>query len=377
MNDRRSHPGYPAARCGCLAMLAFLLPVCASAATLDGIDLLSRLQRERVARLGARDAFTTTNAALMGQMLVDPSSPYSATVEKPRFINEVDWPEVLAGLPGNVSSEDALAALHRDLGLGRARPGIDVTPGTGFRDPFLGANAAKASVDADIFWHTLDMAGYRHSAKAATYAVAAQILREQLATTAPERWAVVGVDAGVFRRFMATQHLDEVADYDLEYLSTLIQHRLIHREVATSGVRNPPVAFRIARVAAAYRDAQGYVAAPPCNADASPAWRSAGTGADGDERPLCFVAATDRAVHRWYSGEIQREAAWVPPAEHSGLQKALDFVGALLALVDLAPLVEVMEAVVADELATAEILTPAEAEVAAERADLLSCAIPE
>ncbi|HEY4293821.1 hypothetical protein [Luteibacter sp.] len=313
----------------------------------------------------------------MHQMLVDPASPYSATVDRPAFTNDLDWLEVVAGLPGNASSEDALAALYRDLGLGRARPGIDVTPSTGFRDAFLGANAAKASVDADIFWHTLDMAGYRHSARAATYAVAIQILRWQMATTAPERWAAVGIDAGVFKRFMATQHLGDLADYDLEYLGTLVQHRLIHREVAASGVRELPVAFRVARVAAAYRDAQGYFVAPPCRSDASPAPRNAGTGTDGDDRPLCFVAATDRAVHRWYRDEVRREAASAPQREHSSLQRAFAFIGAILALVDLAPLVEVMEAVTADELATAEILTPAEAEVASERADVLSCAIPE
>jgi len=352
--------------------------VCATT-TLD-VDVLSYLQRERVARLGGADAFAASESTLVGQMLSDPASPYSATVAEPDFTNEVEWPTVLAGLPGSLSTASAVAVLGWDLGLTRARPGRDVQARAGYRDPFVAASATKADVDADIFWHMVDLTGFRHSARAATYAVAMQILREQARTTVPERRAMLGIDEGVLRRVMAASYLDQVAHYDMQYLSTLVQHRLIHWQPggrSTSGLRALPTAFRVARLAAAYRDAQGYVGGFPCKPDATPRDGSAGTGAEGDERPLCFVAATDRAVHRWYIEESRRQAAWLPAREHNGMQRLAGFAAAILTLLDLAAVVEVVEAVVADDLVTAKWLTPVEADMAAERADLLFCPLPE
>ncbi len=345
-----------------------------------GMDVLSHLQRERVKRLGDPAAFAPPASTLLNQLLVDPASPYSATVDEPGFTNEVDWPAVLAGLPGNISTASAVAVLNWDLGLTRARPGRDVEPREGYRDVFVAASATKADVDADIFWHMIDLTGFRHSARAATYAVALQILREQVRGTAEDRRAVLGVDEEVLRRIMAAPHLGEVTAYDMHYLSILVQHRLVHWQAggsASTGGRALPTAFRVARVAAAYRDAQGYLAGSPCTPDATSRAGYAGTGADDDDRALCFVAATDRAVHRWYIGESRRQAARVPEREHSGMQRLTTFAAGVLALLDLAPLVEVIEAVVADDLATAELITPAEADMASERADLLSCRIPE
>ena len=345
-----------------------------------GIDVLSRLQRERVARLGGTVAFAPTESALLGQLLVNPASPYSATVDEPDFTNDVEWPEFLAGLPGDVSTTSAVKALQWDLGLTRARPGRDVTPRSGYRDPFVAASATKADVDADIFWHMVDLTGFRHSARAASYAVALQILRMQVQTTAPDRRATLGIDEDVLRRVMAAPYLDAVAAYDLNYLSTLLQHRLVHWDAggsASTGARALTTAFRVARVAAAYRDAQAYIGGFPCKPDATPNLGYAGTGAEDDERALCFVAATDRAVHRWYIDELQRQATRVYQRDQGGMQRLMAFAAGVLTLLDLAPLVEVIEAVVADDLVTAELLTPVEADMAAERADLLTCGIPE
>jgi len=350
------------------------------ATSTSGIDVLSHLQRERVARLGVAEAFAGSESTLLSQLLSEPTSPYSATVEKPDFTNDIDWPEILAGLPGEVSTASAVAVLDWDLGLTRARPGRDVETRAGYKDTFVAASATKADVDADIFWHMVDLTGFRHSTRAATYAVAMQLLREQVRHTAPARRAVLGIDEGVFERVMAAAYLDQISHHDMQYLSTLVQHRLIHWQPggrATSGLRQLPIAFRIARVAAAYRDSQGYVGSFPCRPDATPWEGRAGTGTDGDPRPLCFAAATDRAVHRWYVEESGRQAAWVPPHKQSGMQRLAGFAAAVLVLLDLAALVEVVEAVVADDLVTAESLTPAEADVAAERADLLFCPLPE
>lgn len=346
----------------------------------DGVDVLSHLQRERVARLGAEDAFSTSESALLGQLLTDPASAYSATVDEPAFVNDVEWPEVIAGLPVPLSTAVAVGILDWDLGLTRARPGRDVVPRTGYRDSFVAASATKADVDADIFWHMVDLTGFPHSTRAASYAVAMQILREQIRSTAPGRRAVLGVDEAAFRRVMKASYLDEISHHDLQYLSVLVQYRLIHWQPggrSTNGLRALPTVFRVARVAAAYRDAQGYIGGFPCKPDATPRTNHAGTGTDGDERPLCFVAATDRAVHRWYVDEAHRQATRSPPRETTGMQRLAGFAAVLLALLDLAPLVEVVEAVVADDLVTAEWLTPLEADLAAERADRLFCPLPD
>lgn len=352
------------------------MPACAT--TVTGVDVFTHLQRERIARAGLDSS--DTSMAFANRLLVDPASPYSAVVERPAFTNEVEWPDILAALPKPISTNEAVAVLHWDLGLTRARPGRDVVPRDGFRDPFTGASVTKADVDADIFWHMVDLTGYRHSARAAKYAVAMQILRRQLSTTDEGRQPALGIDKDVFRRVMAASFLDQVSSYDMQYLSTLVQHRLIHwqvGEVASTGLRALPTAFRVARVAAAYRDAQGYLSRYPCKPDATPIVATAGTGEQDDDRPLCFVAATDRAVHQWYVDESERQARWMPEREQSGMQRLAGFAAAILALLDLAPFVEMVEAVAADDLVTARLIGSAEAELAAERADRLFCPLPE
>lgn len=351
------------------------------ATTATGVDVLSHFQRERMNRLGAANALGHSNAAFIRQMLVNPESPYSELVAEPGFTNDVDWPETLDRIQGGpLTSDQALAVMQWDLGMTRARPGLDIAIRPGFRDDFAAAGATKADVDPDIFWHVLDLTGYSHSTKAAAYAVGLQILRHQLQRIPEARRMALSVDPEVFDRFMRARHFDEVSEYDLDYVSMLVQQRLVHwraGEVASTGLRSLPAAYRVARVAAAYRDLQGYIGGYPCNRDGMPVATFAGTGADADAQPLCFAAATDRAVHRWYLDESRRQAARIPPRRESGLGRFAGFAGAVLALVDIVGALEVVESLIADDLAIAESIAPAEADFAAERADILSCPIPD
>ena len=345
-------------------------------------DILPALHASRVARLGVADVLEVDGATLAREMLVDPASPYSDLRDRPSFMNDVDWPSAAASVPGmTLSDDDVLAVLRWDLGMTRARPGVDVITGQGYRDPFIAANAQKADVSPTIFWHMLDVMGHRRSTQAAFYAVALQILRTQLDTVPVERRASLGVDAAVYDRVTAARHAGDITVHDLRYLATLVQYRLVHWQgggVTAAGLRQLPVAYRIARVAAAYRDAQGYVSAPPCGRDATAAPRYAGTGKDGDARPLCFVAATDRAVHRWYLDESRREAAWVPPRpEANGFMKVAAAIGLVFPLLEMVSLFEIVDAVIADDLVGTQAIEAADAEAFAERADLLTCHIPE
>lgn len=367
----------------CLAAMILAMPATCHASRVTGIDVVSLMQRERVARMGPEWPEGYGNAALMRDILLDPASPYSDTNRSPTFANQPDWQAVLDALGDRVRSDrDALGVLYWDLGVTKARPGLDIDAGATrpFKDPFIAAGARKADVDADIFWHMLDITGYAHSTKAAYYAVALQILRRQMQDIAPARRAAVGIHADVFGRVMGARHDEEISPHDLRYLSALVQHRMLHWRPggrASTGLRELPVAYRIARIAAAYRDARGYPMGPPCHADASPVVGTAGTGAEGDPRDLCFVAATDRAVHRWYVNEVRFQAKPRPrhPAEQHSFFSAIALLA--LPLLEMVTMLEFVEAAAADELVAAESIAAEDAAVATERADLITCLIPE
>ena len=381
-------PATPSCRCFgravALIALTLLAPSPCFATRVTGVDVVSIIQRERTVRLGPEWPAGHGTAALARDILVDPASPYSDTNRAPSLVNEPDWQAVLDALADRVrSNTEALAVLYWDMGMTKARPGIDieVVPMASFRrDPFVAVAASKADVDADIFWHMLDVTGYAHSTKAAYYAVALQILRRQMQDIAPERQAALGVYADVFDRVMAARYDEEISEHDLRYLSSLVQHRLLHWRAggrASTGLRELPVAYRVARIAAAYRDAQGYVTGPPCHADGSPIAGVAGTGVDGDRRDLCFVAATDRAVHRWYVEEVREQSR--PRRRHRSEAHSSFSVLMLLALplLELVPALEFTEAVVADELVAADAIEAEDAAVASDRADLITCIAPE
>lgn len=269
----------------------------AHATRVTGTDVLAHWQRTRIERLGGEQA-SLAGQDIIRQMLKEPTSPYSDVVLQPDFTNGIDWSATIdAFADRGLTSVDALAALRWDLGMTRARPGIDITARKGFRDAYVSASASKADVDADIFWHMLDLTGFRHSTKAAVYAVGMQILRSQAIAVPSEQWIATGIDASVFARVMGAQHMDQLSHYDLEYLSALVQYRLLHwraGKAGSAGHRSLPVAYRVARAAAAYRDAQGYIGSAPCTRDGSPSLRSAGSGGHGDDRPLCFTARGHR-----------------------------------------------------------------------------------
>jgi hypothetical protein len=365
-----------------LLAISILLSAPATGNSVASVDVLSALHRVRTQRLGSTDALDRSNASFASDMLVDPASPYSEARPLPAFTNDVDWTEVIETLPRRLDTAQAVDVLRWDLGVTRARPGIDIAvpPTQGYRDRFVAASAIKADVDADIFWHMLGLTGFRHSTKAAFHAVGMQVLRQQIEATAPERRAALGIDEGVFERVMRAPSLQQLAEHDVRYLSMLVQHRLVHWRAggqASNGLRELPIAFRIARVAAAYRDAEGYFIGAPCRPDGSPSPHVAGTGLAGDPRDLCFVAATDRAVHRWYVDEVRAQARPVRHApEPSGLARLATVLALAFPLIEMAGALEVVEAAVADDLAGVEALSAEDAELASERADLLSCRIP-
>ncbi|QWT19156.1 hypothetical protein KPL74_15560 [Bacillus sp. NP157] len=329
-------------------------------------SILGQMQAERIAQLGIEQATDHDDAWFAQQLLVQPASPYSDVVRTPSLMNELWWREVVDASAAD--DDQVLDALRRELGMTRARPGVDVMPAGGFRDPFVAANATKAGLEPDVFWHVLDLFGYEHAPRFASHAVGLQILREQIGSTPPARRAAVGVFDDVASRVMRARHPDELSTHDLRYLDTIVQHRLLHPS-ANAGL---PIAWRIARAAAAFRDAQGYVTSPPCRPDGTAHPQNAGGGAPGDARIPCFVAAHDRAVHRWYVDDMRRTPLR-PEPRHDGLARLGLLVGALMPLLDMLAMAEIVEAAVADDMVSADALSSSDAEALSERASRLAC----
>lgn len=363
----------------CLAGLGAASAASAQQAPRHAFDTWSELTRQRIARLGASDASGLEGMQLLRQLQVDPASPYSADIDQPAFTNDLDWEAVASRLPSRVSQEDALQALRFDIGTTRARPGVDVVPRAGFRDDFVAAGATKAGVDPDIFWHALDLTGQRHSTRAAMLAVAVQHLRDQAAVIPADRHEAMGVDDAVLRRVMQAQHAGDVDSHDYRYLTTLVRQRLLHPRLVLDvhGRRPLPEHFRMARVAAAYRDAAGYVAPYPCTPDAQPRPGVAGMGNAGDDRPLCFVAASDRSVHAWFVRESHAQRQPPPEAGPSGAMRLFSTLALLMPLLDVAAVLEVAEAAVADDMLVEGSLLREDADLFSARVQRLICPLED
>lgn len=337
-------------------------------------SIMERMQTQRIAQLGIDASMEHGDAWLASQLLEDPQSPYSASIAQPGFTNETWWAEVVASLPEGTGEADALNQLRQEFGATRARPGVDVTVSEhGFRDSFVAAHAIKAGLDADIFWHMLDVFGYERARRLAGYAMGLQLLREQVTRVPIDRQLDSGIDGDVVARFFRATQPSHISTRDIRYLNILVQHGLLHP------ARGPgiPLPWRIARSAAAFRDAEGYLYGPPCRPDATPNPTMAGSGAESDLRTPCLVAATDRAVHRWHVAELRRPMIRETHAKDSMAAKLGMLVGALLPLLDMMALAEIVEAAIADDMVTANTLSRADADILSARATRLTCVIPE
>ncbi|UPG90659.1 hypothetical protein L2Y96_02480 [Luteibacter aegosomaticola] len=358
-------PGSPwygaACRVAWLAACATLASPCTWA---GDIAVLHRVHASRLA-----GADLPSLAALSEGLLAGSGSAYSAIVSRPDFTNDIAWIDFLDSLPGQPGEAEVIGELALELGLTRARPGKDVPDRPGYRDPLVAANATKAGVDPDIFWHMLDLGGFRHSARTAGYAVALQALRRQIAAVPTDRHVANGIDASVLARVMAARYWDDVTPYDMDYLGNLAQSLLIRSHVPTRGSDGtplPPTAYRVARLAAAWRDTEGYFTNPPCDRNGTPREPAR------EDAMLCFVGANDRAVHAWYIDELRRQALLPTPDAHkSGVTRLLTGVALLMPLLDIAALAEVVEAAIADDVAFDGMAQ--EAEAAEQRAAAITC----
>ena len=369
-----------------LACLAALLPLPALAAEPTTIDIYRDLVRHRVADVGADRAFNYNTRGLVSRFLDDPDSPYSDLRDDPPLTNEVWWSDFVDGLPLDSAdkSATALGMLQWQGGFTKARVNVEANVDTAsliaFKSPYVAANAVKAGVDADIFWKARDFNGAM-STVAAGYAVALQILRDDIRTHPPEEYEARGIKPDVLKRYLAQRYVDQVSEDDDRYIADIMRYAISRRDftIDAEGRRQLPAAYRIARVAAAYSDARGYLNANGYCTGNEPTPGEPRRAEDIDEnRPLCFVAATDRAVHAWYRREMRKEAADVRLAHQpkDWASERLSFLlNTVLLLTDLAPFFEFGEAAAVDEMIGEGALAEDEAALADERVNQLTCRI--
>lgn len=369
-----------------LACLATLLPAPAFAAEPTTIDVYRELVRHRAAAVGVENALGYDTPAFVASFLEHPDSHYSALRDDPPLTNEVWWPDFVHDLAFDAPDKQtaALRMLQWQGGFTKARVGIDVVVDNAslraFRSDHAAANAIKAGVDADIFWKAGDLNGAM-STVAAGHAVALQLLREQMANNAPGEYEARGIKPDVLARYLRQDNPEKVDENDQNYLADLLRRAIAKWDVTvdTQGRLHLPAGYRVARVAAAYADARGYINPYGyCLGNEPYPGEPAGAIADDYHRPLCFIAATDRAVHSWFRRQMRKEAADIRLSHQAsdGVSARLSFwLNTVLVLTELAPFVEIADAAAVDGLVSEGALTDEEAAYAEERLSQLTCRI--
>lgn len=276
-------------------------------------DVLGLWIKERLAEPVASDALVT-DEAMTHDMVTAPDSIYAILRRAPYAFRGAAWLRTFSGLTDRatpMTRPQATEALAWDLGMTNGYPGV-LDPD--FPVPDLGAawagtQLAKAGVAEDIARKALALTGSASYAVAANYAVAAQLLADKLACFEESQWAVLGLRSDVFQRYMLAESASDLKDYDLVYLVRLLQAELsvpAVGETTQAGRRALPTAVRIARVAAAFRDMQGYDS-DPCTPAGAALSGIAATIPTDRSKAMCLVAALDRAVLYWYYVMLDRQ----------------------------------------------------------------------
>lgn len=297
-------------------------------ATTHVIDPVASLIRE-YSRDGESGEYFERNSdeAYARYVLARPDFPYADVVRS--AIPEPDEPTKRAikraSTPEHpVNARDLHDMKVWDLGFTKAHLWSDLHSYPVELRAYAGfTHITKAGVEADIYRQTLRFIGNDYPAIAANYAVAAQRLRAKLASTPRQKWAERGLRHDVIDRFVHANDVSGLQDFDLHYLIQFLDGAMASWNAGDSnvyGVRELPVPFQLARMAAAYRENLPFEN-EPCLPDGTYDPDYAGMGGV-DRRPLCFVDATDRAVHAWYAATLHAELAIIAPVPRGGASAA-------------------------------------------------------
>lgn len=293
-------------RAGAVLALAFAAPPSSARVGPPPGDLYRLWIDQRISQHPDYDLlFADENLA--ATFVEDTSTPYTSLRPQTLSFRGQAWTEVFRALTeqgASMSREEATVALAWDFGFTNGYPGVvdpdHPDPDLGAR--WSGAHLAKAGVHRDIARKALALAGPGSYVIAANLAVALQVLSDKLSCYDSERWESIGLRSDVMGRFMLAETLDQVTDFDLAYVSRLLQVEMSQWHAGRMGIygrRQLPAPFRVARVAAAFRETHGY-GAQPCDDDGRPRELVAAQSPLNPDKDLCLVAANDRAVYAWY-----------------------------------------------------------------------------
>ncbi|MDF3980402.1 hypothetical protein P3W24_00105 [Luteibacter sp. PPL201] len=257
--------------------------------------------------LSPYDDFLSGARRVLSEMMARPDDPYSDPLDDTAWMDTSWWHALTTRLSneGITSDRVALVTLQHQLGATKARPGreIDLTPDAieRFGNPYTAANARKAGIDADLF----ERARRRHpthTTRAAAEAVAVQLIRDRASRASREYHAALNIRDDLVERYLDDRD-DPLSAADRHHLGEVLRHATYAGQPSfnAAGERQLPAAYRVARVAAAYADSQGDLRPGGYCKGTEPRRRRISVRAHHlAYRPLCFVAATDRAVYDWY-----------------------------------------------------------------------------
>ncbi|HVI54718.1 MAG TPA: hypothetical protein VM621_06665 [Luteibacter sp.] len=272
-------------------------------------DFTAVWMEERIKADGLAAAMRDDDRFASG-LLAEPSSVYSAAADPRQWkLGGMPWQRALRRMAEELDTPmtdlDAIRTVAWDLGFTHALPGLSAgdQPVSLAGDALVQANLIKAGVSVDIFLQSLRLFGEGHYAVAAYYAVAAQLARDRVHVLPEARRRVSGIREMVVFRFMMADRIAEIVGSDWSYLANIVESERSGWHAGRTtiyGHREIPLPFRIARVAAAYRQSLPYVGDPPCTAKGLANRKVAALSPYDPRRELCASHASDRALHAWF-----------------------------------------------------------------------------
>ncbi|MGA7439206.1 MAG: hypothetical protein WBW32_13880 [Luteibacter sp.] len=273
---------------------------------------------ERMQTMASDDDFDP-DEVLAAKYLKDPSSIYSDLAPSfyvtPSSKQHSAWlrmkREVDRRHPFSFQDEDnLLRAMAWDLGFTKALAGYQVFPGPraatpGHIDMGNAVNLAKSGVDLSVWQRATNLAdpGGSLTTLGAEYAVAMQIVMAWIDSEPnKERFARLGMDPGIVKRFSQAHSLADIPDRDLAYLAAVLGSELSTWRAGRTnrfGVRELPTPLRIARATMVHWE-QSSPAQSACAVGGAGIAPGAAQQAHDLRRPICTTEATDRAVYARY-----------------------------------------------------------------------------
>jgi hypothetical protein len=280
-------------------------------------DFIGELISERMWRVTPSTSPLGDDSEVERRSLLDPSNLYTDLA--PLTVASMDgtWRSAwtVLRLQGFIMPLlETQTSFRWDLGLTRARPGIEMPPLRNVPElgkPWVAANIVKAGIDRDIYVQARLLAGPGNTLIAANLAVAGQLLREKTEAAQASGELYAGLWSTPLEHMMAARAAYTLTDVEISYLMRLLENELSSRRdppVSVYGRRQVPTAVRVARAAAAYRS-ETYTAPFPCSDNGAFVQGVAAARLGDATQPFCFADMIDRRVLAWYSATLRDDLA--------------------------------------------------------------------